>query len=115
MKRPCRGGRDTVRLCRLATWAVVGGQWSVVSGLIRQGTIPRRHRVSLVQSTSGTIILVFLLPAIPSAQKLQREDWGAPPIAVSKRDRKWIIAGKKTSVTVDEANLAVRVQAGPSL
>ncbi len=36
------------------------------------------------------------------------------PVTVSHRNGKWIIAGKKNKVTLDETNLAISVQAGPA-
>ena len=69
----------------------------------------------LVSSTSRAIAFVLLITSLPTAQRLQREDWGAPAISVSHRDGKWIIAGKKTTVTVDRANLSVKVQAGTAM
>jgi hypothetical protein len=47
-----------------------------------------------------------------AAQKLPRDQWGAPPISVSHEGGKWIIAGKKNKVTLNEADLALTVKAG---
>src|SRR5215831_15399655 len=69
----------------------------------------------LMSSCSRAVAFILLITSLPSAQKLQREDWGGPLVAVSSRDRKWTIAGKKTSVTVDEADLTVRVHAETAL
>ena len=46
------------------------------------------------------------------AQQLPREQWGAPVVKVSHEGRKWIIAGKKNRVTLNEGDLALAVQAG---
>ena len=44
-----------------------------------------------------------------SAQQLPREQWGAPPVTVSQAGGKWMIAGKKNRVTINEADLSIRV------
>ncbi len=46
------------------------------------------------------------------AETLSREQWGAPLVAVSHAKGGWTIAGKKNTVMMDEANLAIGVQAG---
>ncbi|MGH9768179.1 MAG: hypothetical protein ACREAB_12145 [Blastocatellia bacterium] len=52
---------------------------------------------------------------LPSfAQQLPREQRGAPAVNVSRADGKWIIAGKKHKVTLNESDLALSVQAGPA-
>jgi Family of unknown function (DUF5696) len=48
------------------------------------------------------------------AQQLPREQWGAPLINVSRADGKWIIAGKRNRVLLNEVDFALSVQAGPS-
>src|SRR5574341_1297160 len=58
------------------------------------------------------LALVFFSPSF--AQQLPREQWGAPLVIVSRADGKWTIAGKKHKVTLNEADLALRVQAGPA-
>lgn len=45
------------------------------------------------------------------AQQLPRAQWGAPDIKVSQSNAKWTIAGKRNTVTVNESDLAIRVQA----
>ena len=42
-----------------------------------------------------------------------RSTWGAPEIEVSQADGRWIIAGKKNRVILNEADLAMTVEAGP--
>ena len=44
------------------------------------------------------------------AQELSREQWGAPPVTVSHEGNKWMIAGKKTNVTLNENDLALNVR-----
>lgn len=48
------------------------------------------------------------------AQRLPRDQWGAPLIDVSRVDGNWIVAGRKNRVTLNAANLAINVQAGPA-
>ena len=55
---------------------------------------------------------MLLFSTLSVAQKLPREEWGAPAVAVTHAGGKWIIAGKKNKVTLNESDLALRVQAG---
>src|SRR5262249_14363422 len=48
------------------------------------------------------------------AQQIPREQWGAPAVNVSRAEGKWIIAGAKHKVTLNESDLAISVQAGPA-
>src|SRR5262249_26308648 len=48
------------------------------------------------------------------AQQLPREQWGAPLVTVSHGEGKWVIAGKKNRVTLNESELALSVRAGPA-
>src|SRR5215813_7775077 len=48
------------------------------------------------------------------AQRLPREQWGAPAVDVSHADGKWIITGQKNKVTLNESDLALTVQVGPT-
>jgi hypothetical protein len=57
---------------------------------------------------SGLIFSVTL-----SAQQLPRDQWGAPPVTVTRNGGQWIIAGKKQTIVLDGSNLALKVQAGP--
>ena len=45
--------------------------------------------------------------------RLPREQWGAPVVNVSHEGSRWILAGRKTTVTLNETDLAISVQAGP--
>jgi hypothetical protein len=47
----------------------------------------------------------------PATEKLPREQWGAPRIAVKHEKGKWIIAGKKQQVELDDTNLALQIRA----
>src|ERR1051326_6520908 len=67
-----------------------------------------RHRLI----ACATALLVF--PSLLFAQQLPREQWGAPAVTVSQENGKWIIAGKKNKVTLNAADLALSVQAGPA-
>ena len=55
--------------------------------------------------------VIFLTGVSPAAEPLTRADWGAPLVNVSHADGKWIIAGKKQTVTFDEKTLAFEVNA----
>ncbi|TAK94081.1 MAG: hypothetical protein EPO07_17255 [Verrucomicrobia bacterium] len=50
--------------------------------------------------------------AQPAAQSLTREQWGAPGIEVTHTNDQWIIAGKKRTVILNDADLALEVRAG---
>jgi hypothetical protein len=55
--------------------------------------------------------LYFLAGTAQAAEPLARADWGAPLVKVSHANGKWIIAGKKQAVTLDEKTLALEVNA----
>src|SRR5438309_5606196 len=55
---------------------------------------------------------ILLLSSCAAAQKLPREQWGAPAVKVSHEGREWTIAGKKDKVTLNEGDLGLTVQAG---
>ena len=63
--------------------------------------------------TLGLILLagVSALAGTATAADLSRADWGAPLVNVSHADGHWTIAGKKQTVTLDEKNLALEVNA----
>src|SRR6266542_3789321 len=71
-------------------------------------------RSSLSFVSVAAVLVTFLFSSPVDSQKLSREEWGAMPVTVSHRNGKWIIAGKKNKVTLDETNLAISVQAGPA-
>jgi hypothetical protein len=66
------------------------------------------RRFAFLMSTSTLFLLSSLI-----SQKLPREEWGAPLVTVSHEGGNWIIAGKKNTVTLNESDLAMVVQAGP--
>src|SRR5216684_1884128 len=49
------------------------------------------------------------------AQQLSREQWGAPVVNISQANGRWTIAGKKATVTLNESDLAMKVQAGATV
>src|SRR5436190_11045256 len=59
---------------------------------------------------ASTVMLVFSFQT--SAQQLPRAQWGAPEVNVAQGSGKWTIAGKKNTVTLNESDLAMKVQAG---
>ena len=75
------------------------------------------HATSLrslcVLCVSAVMLSVF--PSHIPAQQLSREQWGAPAVNVSQAGGKWTIAGKRNTVTLDESDLALKVQAGNAL
>ena len=59
-------------------------------------------------------ILCLLIGSVPVAQAQQRPraQWGAPAVTVSKTSDKWVVAGKRTKLTLNESNLALAIEAG---
>jgi Family of unknown function (DUF5696) len=58
--------------------------------------------------------LFFLTGVSQAAEPLTRADWGAPLVSVSHADGQWLIKGRKQTVTLDEKDLAIHIQAGPA-
>ena len=58
------------------------------------------------------IISAVIFSSQALSAPLPREQWGAPKVKVSQADKKWIIAGKKQTVTLDRQNLSMKVQSG---
>lgn len=58
------------------------------------------------------ILLVFPFPL--SAQQLSREQWGAMDVSVTHQGNEWLIRGKRNTVSLNQANLALTIQAGPT-
>ena len=57
-------------------------------------------------------LLICAVPAPARGQQLSRDQWGAPAVKVSHVGGNWIIAGKKNTVTVNDSDLSLKVQAG---
>jgi hypothetical protein len=55
--------------------------------------------------------VAFLAGVSQAAEPLTRADWGAPLVTVSHTGGRWIIAGKKQTVTLNEKTLALEVNA----
>ena len=51
----------------------------------------------------------------PETDQMSPEEWGAPTVAVTHADGRWIVEGKQNRVTLSEADLEIHVQAGPAL
>src|SRR5687767_9327906 len=58
----------------------------------------------------GVVVTGLLLIKPMAAQKLPREQWGAPAVSVTHETGKWTIAGKRNKVTLNEADLALSVE-----
>ncbi|HKC66071.1 MAG TPA: DUF5696 domain-containing protein [Pyrinomonadaceae bacterium] len=71
-----------------------------------------KNLVLLSRTFLKTTAFVLIFSTLAVAQKLPREEWGAPAVAVTHAGGKWVIAGKKNKVTLNESDLALRVQAG---
>ena len=56
--------------------------------------------------------IVIACHTLVFGQNLPRQEWGAPLVNVSRTDGKWIIAGKKHKVVLNEFDLALSIQAG---
>lgn len=59
-------------------------------------------------------IAMLALQSLEFGQQLTREQWGAPSITISRPEGKWVIAGRKNTVTLSESDLSISVQAGPA-
>ena len=57
----------------------------------------------------SALTAILMTSSCVSAQQLPREQWGAPPVTVSHAGGKWMITGKKNRVTINEADLSIRV------
>ena len=58
-----------------------------------------------------TALSILILSSLSFARQLPREQWGAPAVTVSHASGKWVIAGRKNTVSLNEIDLAIRVQA----
>lgn len=58
---------------------------------------------------------IFIFSSFSIAQQLLREQWGAQLVEVSKSNGKWTIAGKKNKVTLNESDLAIKIEAGSDI
>src|SRR3989442_5554729 len=68
----------------------------------------------LLEANALAVVTVSLICSSVLFAQLSREQWGAMPVTVSNANGKWIIAGRKNKVTLNEADLALSVQAGPA-
>ena len=59
-----------------------------------------------------TITIVLSVTAVAHSQQFSREQWGAMPVMVSHSGGKWVITGKRNTVTLNEADLQLNVLAG---
>src|SRR6185369_9781766 len=59
--------------------------------------------------------LILFLSSVAFTQQLTREQWGAPEVRVSETNGKWTIAGKKNVITLNETDLAMKVQAAETV
>jgi hypothetical protein len=65
-----------------------------------------------MQSLPLRIAVAFIATTPLLAQTLPRADWGAPSVSISHSNAKWIIAGQKNKVSLDEKNLGISIQNG---
>ena len=64
-----------------------------------------------MQSLPLRIAVLFLATPL-IAQALPRAEWGAPQVAVSHANGKWVITGQKNKVFLDEKDLGITIQNG---
>jgi len=71
----------------------------------------RGYRVHLIvfalAASLSSAVFAEELPPLP------REQWGAPAVAVSHTQGKWIVSGREHKVTLDESDFSMKVEAGP--
>src|SRR6185436_11853429 len=65
------------------------------------------HRHSIIFAIAAT----FVIASCALAQKLPREQWGAPAVSVTHEAGKWVIAGKRNKVTMNDTDFALSVVA----
>src|SRR5579862_7229920 len=65
-----------------------------------------------MQSTPLRVAVLVLCATPLLAQTLPRAEWGAPLVAISHSNGKWLIAGRTNRVTLDEKDLSLAVQNG---
>src|SRR5208283_4791425 len=67
-------------------------------------------------ATSIGVFVLFLANGLlgqpGDPPRLPRAEWGAPVVNVSHEGDRWIIAGQKVTVTLNQSDLALTVQAG---
>src|SRR6266850_5618582 len=78
-----------------------------------RNSIKRKMTSQLIKLVSALALTLLLFSALHSEQ-LPRDQWGAPNVKVTHSDGKWIIAGQRNRVTLDEINFALNIQAGPA-
>ncbi len=59
------------------------------------------------------VVCLQVVSSLAFAQRLPREQWGAPPVRVSHKEGIWHIEGQKNRVTLNVSDLTMSVQAGP--
>src|SRR6185312_3266807 len=64
-----------------------------------------------MQSLPLRIAVLFISTPL-LAQTLPRAEWGAPQVAVSHANGKWLIAGQKNKVSLDQKDLGITIQNG---
>lgn len=62
---------------------------------------------------SAVLAAVLLLFAF-TAQRVPREEWGAPAVTVTQKGDDWVVAGRKTTLTLTRSNLILRISSGTS-
>ena len=66
----------------------------------------------------GHVVVALVVATVLSepghAQQLAREQWGGVPVTVSHTPGKWTIAGKLNRVILNETDLGLTIQAGPT-
>src|SRR4030095_14567013 len=60
-------------------------------------------------------LILFSLALGAFGQTLPREQWGAPAVEVSHTNGQWTIKGKQNTVTLNESDLALKVQSGATV
>jgi hypothetical protein len=57
-------------------------------------------------------LLVGFLGICGNAQQVARDQWGGMPVTVSHENGKWIIAGKKHRLSINDRSLAINIETG---
>ncbi|HSE34057.1 MAG TPA: hypothetical protein VLA93_20960, partial [Pyrinomonadaceae bacterium] len=59
-----------------------------------------------------SILLLLILSSTAAPQQPSREQWGAMNVKVTQQGDSWVIAGKRTTVSLNKTDLAISVLAG---
>ncbi|HTW94473.1 MAG TPA: DUF5696 domain-containing protein [Tepidisphaeraceae bacterium] len=66
------------------------------------------------KTTIVAVLAMCLLAIISRAQAAPRDQWGAPLVTITHNDNTWTLTGQKQTVTLNQNDLTLSVQSGPT-